>query len=142
MPEETFERPQIIEPETPTRGRSSSGRNWPKVILAAVLGFTLLFGAAYVGYRYGIRTAPPVAVSNQQVGDEESVKKVVLENISTFENIEDAEISFDRIEIRGSQAVVDVFIRWGKGLGVGYRSTLVRTGERWSITSRERTIVE
>jgi len=57
MPEETFERPQIIEPETPTRGRSSSGRNWPKAILAAIFGFALLCAAAYAGYWYGTENA-------------------------------------------------------------------------------------
>jgi hypothetical protein len=56
MPEEILETPQPIqstESKHLARGQSSSGRNWPKIILAAVLGFGLLAGAAYAGYWYG-----------------------------------------------------------------------------------------
>ena len=60
MPEEILETPQ-----TPARGWSSSGRNWPRIILAAVLGFGLLAGACYAGYWYGTQqseeTAPVVS---------------------------------------------------------------------------------
>jgi len=52
MPEETFETPQ-----TPAKGWSSSGRNWPKIILAAIFGFALLCAAAYAGYWYGTESA-------------------------------------------------------------------------------------
>jgi hypothetical protein len=48
MPEEivatTQPTPPATEPQT---------TNWPRVILVAVLGFGLLFGAAYAGYWYG-----------------------------------------------------------------------------------------
>ncbi len=47
MPEETFETPQ------PTQPVESKSSNWPKIILAAVLGFGLLATAAYAGYWYG-----------------------------------------------------------------------------------------
>ena len=40
-------------PQSPARGWSSSGRNWPKIILAVALGFGLLAGSAYAGYWYG-----------------------------------------------------------------------------------------
>jgi len=48
MPEETFETPLVVEPRS---------KNWPKIILAAVLGLALLFGAAYTGYWYGTESA-------------------------------------------------------------------------------------
>jgi len=48
MPEGTFETPQTAEPMV-----ESKPTNWPKIILAAVLGFALLFAAAYTGYWYG-----------------------------------------------------------------------------------------
>ena len=48
MPEEVLETSQIVEPKL---------KNWPKVVLAAVLGFALLFGAAYAGYWYGTESA-------------------------------------------------------------------------------------
>jgi len=140
MPEEVFETPQ---PTPPVAGPKLT--NWPKIILAAVFGFALLVGAAYAGYWYGTRTIPSLPfppTSDQQVEDEEIIKKLVLESTSSFENIENAEISFDQVEIKGNQAVVDVFIRWGEGLGVGYRNTLTKKGGQWFITSRERTIQE
>jgi len=52
MPEEIVETPQTAEPMV-----ESKATNWPKVILAAVLGFGLLFGAAYAGYWYGTESA-------------------------------------------------------------------------------------
>jgi len=58
MSEETLETPQPTEaPTTSTKGRSSSGRNWPKMILAAVLGLVLLAGSACAGYWYGVENA-------------------------------------------------------------------------------------
>ncbi len=48
MPEEVFETPQPIQPITEPKPT-----NWPKIILAAVLGFVLLAGSAYAGYYYG-----------------------------------------------------------------------------------------
>lgn len=48
MPEETFETPQQTEPVV-----ESKPTNWPKIILAAVLGFGLLAGAIYAGYYCG-----------------------------------------------------------------------------------------
>jgi hypothetical protein len=52
MPEEILETPQ----PRPKDDRPLDGiqpTNWPKIILAAVLGFGLLAGAAYAGYWYG-----------------------------------------------------------------------------------------
>ena len=46
MPEEILNTPQ------PTESQST---DWPKVILAAVLGLGLLFSAAYAGYYYGVQ---------------------------------------------------------------------------------------
>jgi ABC-type dipeptide/oligopeptide/nickel transport system permease subunit len=47
MTEEILETPQPMQPtETKTT-------NWPKIILAAVLGFVLLAASAYAGYWYG-----------------------------------------------------------------------------------------
>lgn len=74
--------------------------------------------------------------------DEEIIKKLILGNISKFENTTDARISFDQIEIKGNRAFVEIFIRWGEGLGVGYRYTLIKVYKRWIIASRKRTIVE
>jgi len=133
MPEEVFETPQSVEQKS---------ADWTKIILAVVVGLGLLAGSAYAGYWYGTRTTSSLLASSQQVEDEETIKKLVLENISTFENIEDAEVSFDQLEIKGNQAVVDIFIRWGRGLGVGYRQTLTKENGQWFITSRESTIVE
>ena len=44
---ETLETPQ------PTQPTESKPTNWPKIILAAVVGFGLLAGSAYAGYYYG-----------------------------------------------------------------------------------------
>ena len=43
MPEEVFVEPKLT--------------NWPKIILAAVLGLGLLAGSAYAGYYYGTQQA-------------------------------------------------------------------------------------
>lgn len=51
MPEEVLETPQPIEQKS---------TDWPKIILAAVLGLGLLAGAAYAGYWYGIQQVQPV----------------------------------------------------------------------------------
>ncbi len=51
MPEEVFETPQPVQPAESTVG--SKPHNWPKVVLAAVLGLGLLAGSAYAGYYYG-----------------------------------------------------------------------------------------
>lgn len=51
MPEETFEALQ------PTQPLEHKPTNWTKVILAAVLGFALLTGAARAGYWYGTESA-------------------------------------------------------------------------------------
>jgi len=48
MSVEVLETSPIVEPKL---------KNWPKVILAAVLGFALLFGAVYIVYWYGIQKA-------------------------------------------------------------------------------------
>jgi len=52
MPEEILETQQTAEPMVEPKLR-----NWPKIILTAVLGFGLLFGAAYAGYWYGTESA-------------------------------------------------------------------------------------
>ncbi len=53
MPKEILETPQPTEPKS---------TNWPKIILVAVLGFALLAGACYAGYRayqyYQLNKAP------------------------------------------------------------------------------------
>ncbi len=59
MPEETFETPQPIQPIEP------KSTNWPKLFLAAVLGFGLLAGAAYAGYWYGAQETSKLQLKTQ-----------------------------------------------------------------------------
>jgi hypothetical protein len=61
MPEEILEAAQPTQVTEPisAKGRSSFGRNWPKIILAAVLGFGLLAASAYAGYWYGTQQVQP-----------------------------------------------------------------------------------
>ncbi len=54
MPEEVFETPQPTQPVV-----ESKPTNWPRVILAAVLGLGLLATAAYAGYYYGTQQVQP-----------------------------------------------------------------------------------
>lgn len=61
MPEEIFETPQTVEPKS---------TNWPKIILAAVLGFGLLAGACYAGYWYGTQ-------QTQQLGESPTVSQSI-----------------------------------------------------------------
>ncbi len=61
---ENFEAPQ----PQPEAGRPlDDGRNWPKVILAAVLGFGLLAASAYCGYYYGTQQVQQVGTSTSAV---------------------------------------------------------------------------
>jgi len=53
MPEETIETPQ------PTQPAESKFTSWPRVILSAVLGFSLLAASAYAGYWYGAQQVQP-----------------------------------------------------------------------------------
>lgn len=52
MPEEIFETPQ------PTQLTEPKTTNWPKIILAAVLGLGLLVATTYAGYWYGTQQVP------------------------------------------------------------------------------------
>ncbi len=54
MPEEILETPQPVQPV------ETKSTDWPKIILATVLGFGLLAGSAYVGYWYGTQQIQPV----------------------------------------------------------------------------------
>jgi len=47
MPEEILETPQTAE------SVETKSTNWPRISLAAIFGFALLFAAAYAGYWYG-----------------------------------------------------------------------------------------
>jgi hypothetical protein len=72
MPEEIVETTQ---PVPPVETKSS---DWPKVILAAVLGFGLLAGAAYTGYWYGTENAK-VSTQNAKTTSVVSQPKLTLE---------------------------------------------------------------
>ena len=57
MPEEIL--------ETTQPRPKDDGRNWPKVILIAVLGLGLLAGACYAGYYYGTQEISNLKTQNQ-----------------------------------------------------------------------------
>lgn len=102
MPEENFETPQPNQPAGPEylgRGQSSSGRSWPKIILAAFLGLALLAGAAYAGYWYGTESAKVRTRVSEDTGSTPMPTSTVtikqpLDPL--FEPVEDSLIAFEK----------------------------------------------
>lgn len=81
MPEEVFETPQPTE---------SKPTNWPKIILAVVLGLALLTGAAYAGYWYGMQQAQqpeiPIPLPEPRINKSEEIPLDIPEELKCEED--------------------------------------------------------
>jgi len=73
--------------------------------------------------------------------NERLIKNLILENISNFENTDEANITFTEINISENNADVDILINYGQMLCVGYQYKLIYSDKSWKIESRKRTII-
>ncbi len=84
MPEEIFE---TLQPIQPVESKSS---DWPKIVLAAVLGFGLLAGAAYTGYYYGTQQVQqpekPTPIASQPTPKPTPTPEATPSHTPTVEN--------------------------------------------------------
>lgn len=80
------------------------------------------------------------SVSQEDEG-EEIIKDLIRDDISKHENLNGADIIFEKIDLKNNSAEVDVRLSWGPGLCVGYHYKLQKLFGNWKIISREKTIV-
>jgi hypothetical protein len=73
--------------------------------------------------------------------NERLIKNLILENISNFENTDEANITFTNISVSENNADVDILIVWGPELCVGYQYKLIYSDKSWEIESKKRTII-
>jgi hypothetical protein len=74
--------------------------------------------------------------------DEKKIKDLILEDISNYNNrsINNANVTFEKINITSNSADVDIFVEWGPWNCGGYNYKLSKSNATWKITSRVQTI--